>query len=168
MKINGQGRTTAYQANLDWGPFFAGLSDEHLQLIGTFSHRNAVESGATIFLQGRPAKHLYIVQQGNVSLEMLVPSPSGGATRPTRVSVLGPGEAFGWSALVEPHIFFMSAMALERCELLTVEGEALGEAMRRYPALGNVLLSNLTKLLAQRLHQTRQALIHERGWAAVA
>lgn len=62
----------------------------------------------------------------------------------------------------------MSAIALERCELLTVEGEALREAMRRYLALGNVLLVNLTKLIGQRLHQTRQALIYERGWANVA
>ena len=153
----------AYPGHLDWGPFFAGLTDEHLQLIGTFSHQSAVENGTSILLQGRPAKHLYIVQQGKVGLEMLVPSPIGGTTRPTVVPVLGQGEAFGWSVLVEPHIFSMSARALERCELLTVEGEALVEAMRRYLALGNVLLLNLTKVMAQRLHQTRQALIYERG-----
>lgn len=168
MKINGEQGITTYPASVDWGPFFAGLSDEYLQLIATFSHRSAVGSGTTIFLQGRPAKHLYIIQQGKVGLEMLVPSPSGGGTRPTVVSVLGPGEAFGWSALVEPYVFSLSAVALDRCELIMVEGEALREAMRRYLSLGYVVLSNLTKLMAQRLRQTRQALIYERGWATVA
>ena len=160
--------TMPYLGNLNWGLFFAGLSNEHLQLIGTFSHWSLAENRSTIFQQGRPAGYLYIVQQGKVGLEMLVPSPSGGSTRTTLVSVLGPGEVFGWSALVEPHVFSMSAIAMERCDLIMVEGEALREAMRRYLGLGYVVLSNLTKLMAQRLDQTRQALIYERGWAMMS
>ena len=154
--------------NLNWGPFFAGLSNEHRQLIGTFSHWRATENGATIFQQGKPARHLYVLQHGKVGLQVLVPSPNGGWARPMLVSTLGAGEAFGWSALVEPHVFSMSAIAMERCDLVMVEGEALREAMRRYLDLGYVVLSNLTRLMAQRLDQTRQALIYERGWASVA
>ena len=143
---------------------FAGLSDEQLQLLGTFSTRTQVEKGDVIVTEGRPARHLYTIQKGKVGMEMPVPKPNGVHTRPMVVAALGPGDAFGWSALVDPYLLTLSAKAMEQCDLVAVEAEALRETVQRYKDLGFVVLSNLTRLLAQRLALTRQALVYERGW----
>jgi CRP-like cAMP-binding protein len=146
---------------------FRGLDSEELLLLQTFTTAVAVERGSAIFTEGEPARFLYAIRQGKVGLEMAVPKPDGGYTRRMMVTILGPHDVFGWSALVEPHTFTLSARALEQCDLVKVEGRALREALHIYREVGFVVMSNLAEILAKRLAQTRQALVYERGWAMV-
>ncbi len=153
--------------DLEGHGLFAGLSSQQIQLVSTFSERLTVEKGAAILEQGRPSIALYSLVQGKVGLEAQAPKPNGGSTEPVLVAVLGSGDSFGWSSLVEPHVLTLSAVAMDRCILIRVEAPALREAMQRYRDLGWVVMYNLSRLLAQRLAQTQQALIYERGWALV-
>ncbi|MBI2165758.1 MAG: cyclic nucleotide-binding domain-containing protein [Chloroflexi bacterium] len=146
---------------------FDGLSEEQLGLLGTFCGQMQVAEGSVIFREGEPARYLYVVGEGRVGLEMSVQRPDGGLTRPAVVAVLGPGEAFGWSAVVAPHVMTMAARALEPSVVGLLEGKALREVLGCYRDVGYVVMCNLAKLLARRLNQTREALLYERGWAMV-
>ena len=99
---------------------------------------------------------------------MTVNRPDGGATRPASVAILGPGEAFGWSSIVEPHISTLSAKAVDTASLISLEGTALWKALDHDRNAGYLVTVGLAKLLADRLVCTRESLILERGWAMLA
>jgi CRP-like cAMP-binding protein len=147
---------------------FRGVSEEHVRLLEGFSSVKTFEIGTRIFNEGDAAKHLYAVGEGCVVLEMSVPSPNGGYLPPTVVDTLLPGEAFGWSVLVEPHVFTLSARTIQPSILVLTDGERLRRALESHKDFGHTVMTNLARLLAGRLAKTREALIYERGWTMVA
>lgn len=147
---------------------FQGLDDAQLAVLLPLCSATMVAKDALLFQEGDPARFLYIVAQGKVALEMAVCKPDGSLARPATIAVLGPGDAFGWSSLVEPHVFTLSARALEQCQVVCLEGKKVREALEKAYDVGYLVMKNLTRLLAERLAETRGALIYERGWAMVA
>lgn len=145
----------------------AGLHEEQVQILTNLAAPLEVEEGTLLFREGDSAKFLYVIGEGKVALEMVVSKPNGGHTHPATVATLGPGEAFGWSAIVDPYVLTMSARAAGPCQLVRLDGVALREVLRSYQGIGFVFMSNLTRLLAGRLARTRETLIYERGWAMV-
>ena len=121
-----------------------------------------------IFREGERGRFLYVGGEGRAALEMTVKRPDGGLTRPAPVATIGPGETFGWSAIVEPHILTLSAKAVGPCSLILLDGNELREALNQYRDVGFLVLEGVTLLLADRLSQTRETLIYERGWALMA
>lgn len=147
---------------------FEGVSDRELTMVLTFAHEVEADAGAVIFREGQHAHSLYVMQEGSAALEMSVQRPDGGVTLPTTVAVLAPGDALGWSALVEPYVLTATARALVPTMLVDVDGQALREFLQRYRDLGYTVMRNLAYLIAQRLTCSRQALIYERGWVLVS
>lgn len=143
---------------------FQGVSDEQLRLFLPISQQKTVEKGTHIFKEGEPAGFLYIVGKGRVAVEMRLERPDGSVTHLTTVASAGPGEAFGWPAIVEPHILALSAHAIERSSMVLIEGERLRELLDEHRDVGYLVMANVAKLLAQRLSQTREAFVYERDW----
>lgn len=155
-------------ASLGQCRLFSGLGEHQLRTLATFAWETEVPEGEVVFREGERARCLYAVVRGRVALAMRVQPPDGGPARLATVATLGPGEAFGWSAIVEPHVMTLTARAVEPSTLLVVEGDTLREVLRRYRDVGYLVMAALARLLGERLGQTRQALIYERGWAWVA
>ncbi|MDP3062756.1 MAG: cyclic nucleotide-binding domain-containing protein [Chloroflexota bacterium] len=141
---------------------FAGLKDEQIAEVLPLCAQTTALDGGILFKQGGPATSLYVVETGNVALEMSV-----FLTHPVLVARVGPGEALGWSALLEPHVMTLSAKAMGPgpCSLVKVEGAGLRSLLERRGDIASLVWRGLAELLAHRLTQTRQALVHERGWA---
>jgi CRP-like cAMP-binding protein len=143
---------------------FQQVTDRQLDLIIGLCRRVSVPTGRRIFEEGEPARAVYIVEKGRVALEMRLERPDGSMTDVTTVAAAGPGDAFGWSALVPPHVLTLSARTIEPSALLTIEGEGLRAILSQHSDVGYALMSNVAGLLASRLAQTREALVYERGW----
>ena len=143
---------------------FDGVDAAHLQPVLSLCQHVTVDKGARIFEQGAPARSLYIVRRGRVALESTLERPDGSITHPTVVASVGPGEAFGWSALVEPHILTLSAKAVERSELVQIDGPGLRDVLSRFRDLGYPVMVNVSNLLAERWRQAREAFVYERDW----
>ena len=143
---------------------FRGVGDEYLQLFLPICRQVSVEKGAPIFREEEPARFLYIVGQGRVALEMRIERPDGSVAGPTTVESIGPSDAFGWSALVEPHILTLSAKAVEPSKLLLIEAESFRDVLARHTNVGYRVMVNVAELLAERLAQTREAFVYERSW----
>ncbi len=142
---------------------FQGLSEEQVAAFDAIAKTVMVEKWVRIIKEGDPARNLCIVGQGRVAIEMALERPDGSYTPRTTVASLGPGEAFGWSALVEPHVLTMSAYAIETTELLTLEGHKLRELLDGNKQIGYVVMSNVAKLLAKRLTEAREAFVYDRA-----
>jgi len=149
---------------------FTDLNDRQIKRIQALSTEIEPDVGVIIFKQGAAADALYVVESGRVALELSVPSPEGVPSRPATVATAGPGEAFGWSAVVPPFGMTLSARAMdgEPCKLVCIAGPELRDLIERDQKLGYKVMAGMARLLAHRLMQTKEVLLYERGWADVA
>lgn len=134
---------------------FGGLDSDKLDKISFLCRGLSYKRGMTIFSEGSEATDLYIMTNGRVALEMEVhPVPDRPAI-PTAVEVVSKGECFGWSALVEPLVYTLSARCITNCTVLAIRGDMLRRVMNDDPVLGYQVMSQLARVISLRLLQTR-------------
>ena len=105
---------------------------------------------------------IYIIIEGRVALQKAIRVPHGTHLRRTTVSVCGPGEAIGWSALVEPREYTLSAIAWEPSRLIGIEAGLLQLALDAFPEIGYRIMRSLSTIMSRRLGLTTAALTYER------
>lgn len=69
----------------------------------------------------------------------------------------------GWSALVEPHIYTLGALCIDRASLISLDAVKLRALLSRDGRLGYKVMQAIAKVVAQRLNHTRIILVGERG-----
>jgi CRP-like cAMP-binding protein len=109
-----------------------------------------------IFEEGDPANDLYLLLDGSVDL-YFTPHITNGHPTPSEILIgeINPGEPFGISALIEPHILSATARAAKPGKILKVNGPALRALCEVDCALGYALMRQVAKAALERLHFTR-------------
>ncbi len=130
---------------------FAGLSDEESRAIAGLARRRNAAAGEVLFRLGEPADELYVIRSGRV--ELTFPLVVMGETKETRFQSLEAGKTLAWSALVPPYRLTMSARASSDTELLGFERAGVLRHFRELPAVGHVVMANLSRVVAARLHE---------------
>jgi len=94
----------------------------------------------------------YLVVSGSVSIEL--------DTRlyTVRIQSLGPGDAFGWSALLEHRDTLFDVRTRESSTALRLDGARLSVALREDPVFAAELLRRTLHLMAVRVHATEMCL----------
>lgn len=92
----------------------------------------------SIYTPGQPAQTLYLLQAGQVSLQML--SSEG---RVLTVKVVEPGQVFGHSALDGSERYDTFAVALQPVRVIAVPRAAVLQALHGQPDLGAALIEVL-------------------------
>ena len=134
---------------------FAGLQTGHLEKVSSLCRGGSYRPGMVIFKEGDEATEFYILTEGRVVLEMeLRPVPSRPAI-PTALEVATKGECFGWSALVKPHLYTLTARCMTNCTVLAIKGDMLRKVMADDVGLGFELMTRLAQLVSLRLRHTR-------------
>jgi CRP/FNR family cyclic AMP-dependent transcriptional regulator len=143
--------------------FFKGFSDEELAKVASVAAEETYDAGAQMYKNGDPARALYMVQEGKI---LLVMDGYLGPHRPpmqVTVDVVTKGESSGWSAVVEPYIFTLSALCIDRAKMIAIDGVGLRKLMDEDCALGFGIMKATAKVIANRLTHTRIILVGERG-----
>ena len=65
-----------------------------------------------------------------------------------------PGEPFGISSLIEPHIFTSTAFASQPSRVITIEADRLRELFQKDKRLAYILTNSAAKAAIERLHAT--------------
>jgi len=65
---------------------------------------------------------------------------------------------------VEPYLSTLTVTAVEPCKLVSVDGASLRAALNHHKDIGYLVMANLTRLIAERLAETREALVYHRTW----
>lgn len=134
---------------------FKDLAQKYLEKLAHLCIGRNYKEGETIFQEGSKATELYVLTDGRVALEMSIrPVPERSAI-PTAVEVINKGEAFGWSAVVEPYQFTLSARCLTNCTVLAIKGDMLLKIMAEDTELGYELMKRIAGLISLRLTYTR-------------
>lgn len=131
-------------ARLQALPLFGGLSVEGLMALLDDSAVRVHGKRKTLFLQGDPATHFFVVLSGWVKLYRLRPD---GAE--VVVEVFGPGESFAEGAMHMPEGYPVSAEMVEEGRLLAVPTDAFGQRVRQDPDLAISMLASMSVRLKE-------------------
>lgn len=138
--------------------FLQEMSPEHLEKIANIAHVRDFDEYEVIFREGQPAKHVYLVMYGNVSLEVC--SPGAGCRQ---ILTLGPGELLGWSAMLDHKCYTARARAPHSARLVEIDVTHLLEICDQDPKFGYDVMRRTAVALAKRLNATRMQLLNVYG-----
>lgn len=123
------------------------LDPHHLHRLAGLALEAFFDPGHVVFHEGDDCMFFYLLVSGSVLLK------SGDEF----VQVLGPGEALGWSSLIEGEHKHFQAVALTRVTALAFDGAELRRVSNAHPDFGYALLKRLLPVLVQRLEAARHA-----------
>ncbi len=139
------GQDADYTALLKQSMPFQVVSNGLLQAIVGASRRVSFKRGKVIYERGEHASDLYVLIAGRVE-HVLGP----GAAAANIMRVLGPGEVFGWAALLKSQPYRLAkSTALEDCECLVIDGKSLLRILEREPETGNVVMSRFATMITR-------------------
>ncbi len=135
-------------ADLQAIPLFAGLNTNALEDIASHLVPYRFAEGTTIYLPNSPAGELYIVVEGEVSVQR------PGSAQAVELYRARPGEIFGEEEVLAGQPRSAAAVALVPTVCWGLAGNTLEDLIARYPRLG----FNLARVTAARVLTERPAL----------
>lgn len=138
--------------------FFRGIADEDLQRLASISRRVDFAAHHDIFREYEPAKEVYMITRGKVSL--VICAPNVGCRQLMEV---GPGELMGWSSLVGQSRLSDTARTLTASEAIAIDGERLLALCTEEPRFGFEFMHRVAQTLTKRLNATRLQLLSMGG-----
>ncbi len=154
----------AIRGHLRDSKLFRNLSEAQLDLFLPLCRLVTVDKDAPIFQEQEEATHLCVVGKGRVALTMRLERPDGSVTPSVTVASCGPGDAFGWSSIVEPRVLTLSSTTVEPSELVFIEGQPFLTLLAKHTRLGYPVMVNIAHLLSGRLAELREAFVYEHSW----
>jgi len=130
--------------------FGSGLPPAAIRMLAGIAQPCDFKAGEYLWKQGDHAQVLYLIDSGQIALEILVPHQG-----PLQIETLSAGEVLGWSSLIEPYRWHFDARALEDVSALVLEGKRLRQQCDDHPTVGYRILKQLTPFLEMRLQKTR-------------
>lgn len=136
-----------------------GLTPEEADTIVRRCQITPFKKGDKVIATGGSADSLYLVRSGRIEIRFTAVYFNAPFELP--LDIIGPGEMCGWSALIPPHSYTLSAYATEDSELLRIPRADLQECCEANPRLGYVVMKNIARIIGERYEIARQMLIGE-------
>jgi len=145
---------------------FLGLDDSDLGKIAALPscREESFPTGHVIFRAGEEAKYLYILEEGKVDLAMAVPSVPEKEAIKVVIDRVTTGGFFGWSALVKPHFYTMSAICVETVRVVIISGIELMALFESDYRVGYKVLQCLSHVIGTRLRDMEQVVVRGQRW----
>ena len=122
-----------------------GLDPHHLHKLAGLALEARFERGHVVFHQGDLTGFFYLIVSGSVELE------SVGIAGEKYVRTLHPGEAFGWSSILDGERKHSHARAVSDVVALAFDGNELRKACDEDPEFGYAFTRRLLSVVASRL-----------------
>lgn len=130
-------------------PLFGQFHPKNMDKLRKLARHLCFDAGQVIFGEGDDSTLFYVILSGHVALEISAPQTT------LNVRTLGPGDEFGWSALLPGRAKHFQARSVDTVEALAFEGSELLDLCHEDPAFGYELMHHLLGLVADRLNATR-------------
>jgi len=135
---------------------FKGLVDSQLAGLKDHCREMVFRQNEKLFSEGDDATCLWIVNEGRVDLRFDLPDRST-STKNT-ISSISEFRTFGWSSLVAPHKYRLSAYcATNSCKVVQIEREQLVECFKQDSKTGYIVMSNLVEIIGRRFRQLQDS-----------
>jgi CRP/FNR family transcriptional regulator, cyclic AMP receptor protein len=156
-------------------PFFAGLGHEHIMLLAKVAEEMTLDAGEYLFHEGDQLDHFYMVLEGAAAIVIEVPASNVDhklseqftgemQTKDVVISAIGPGEVFGWSALVPPHDATTSGKTTTACRVVAFDAQELLRIFVEQCDFGYLMIQKMAQVVRDRLRDLRiESLSHMAG-----
>jgi len=141
---------------------FQGLDDDELTAIQACCQEAEFKRGDRIFGTDEEPRHLWAVIEGKVELRQ--DQPDIPSSQEDTIFTMTETSAFGWSSLVPPFRYRLSAYCGSRhCKILKVEKEGLTRLFGKDAKLGYDVMSKIVSIVGRRFDRMREEIIKKRG-----
>jgi len=128
--------------------FVDGLADRHIATLAALATEVTFAEDEVILVDRQRSRYFYLVTAGSVNVELHT------STLTVAVMTVGPGQAFGWSALLDHQETVFQVRARERTTALRIAGPDLSQACRDDGELGVEMLLRALQVAAGRIKAT--------------
>ncbi len=126
-------------------PFTAGMPESSLRKLASMARQVSLAEDEIVFRARERSENFCLLLTGSACVEIRTPYYA------LCVQTLGPGDAFGWSSLLDEHHTVFQVRAREASTALYIDGQKLSEACKKDPKLGCEVFSRLARVLAKRV-----------------
>jgi len=125
-----------------------GLADPQIAKLAALATEVTFAEDEVILVDRQQSRYFYLVTSGSVNIELHTPIFT------VSVLAVGPGQAFGWSALLDRQDTVFQVRARERTAALRIGGPDLTQACRDDGELGVEILLRTLQVAAGRIQAT--------------
>ena len=127
-----------------------GLSSAEAEQVLALGARMTIPIGSPLFKLGEPADRLFLVERGRIKLTL--PMRVRKQEQDIFAEERGPGQAVGWSALIPPYRFTLTATAAPvGADVIALSRESLLKYFATNQAVGYRIALNLAVVIGHRL-----------------
>lgn len=137
-------------------PFLSALTIDAQRELAAHARRRDYASGEVVFAQGGAADRFFLIRRGLVRLSIEVASRG-----PVDIETLGVDAAFGWSWLLPPYQWHLSATAANKTSMLVFDAHRLHAVMEADPAIGYELMRRFAAIILDQLQAVQARLGEE-------
>ena len=134
---------------------FNELKEPQLRKLVHIAEEVQFETDEIIYREGELGKGVFIIQEGEVIIEMLLPEYG-----PVVLYTLVPGQLFGWSSLLFGRRKKARARAAGPTRAIFIDANKVRDLFRQDHDLECRLMNCIISVMADRLYLTRESLAH--------
>lgn len=132
-------------------PFFSNFSLDQIVFLAKIAEENAVQRDHYFNHEGEELNTLYLILEGETSLITILPQKD----REVTINTLGPGDIFGWSALVPPYTATAGAKAIIPSRVVEFDATELRKTFDEDCQFGYLMMIKIAQLIRDRLNSLR-------------
>ena len=125
--------------------FTKGLTGQQVDALAALASEVSFEAEELILTNGQHSRFFYLIHLGSVAVELRT------SAYIVCIQALGPGEVFGWSALLPSHNTLFQVRAREATTALCIEGAVLKKLFDTDPVLRGEVLERALQVVAGRV-----------------
>jgi len=135
--------------------FTEGMAPEHIDMMmDCVVGHSTFEEDDVIFRAGSPAERIYLLEDGEVALEVHSPA------KPHRIiQTVSGGDILGWSWLFEPYRWSFDARALVPTTAIVLDATKVRRCVEEHADVGVIVIKRIAGLVVRRLQATRLQLL---------
>lgn len=141
---------------------FRGLTSPQLKLIEPCCQINTFKQENRLFREDEEAEYLWALISGKVDLRFELPGEE--TSQEMTISRIEKGGTFGWSSLVPPHLYRLSAYCVSKSiEVAQISRECLTKIFNEDPRIGYQVMSNIAFVIGTRFQALQDELAFREG-----
>ena len=133
---------------------FSGFSDSDLEYVCKNCTLLEARIGEVVLEEGTPATEILIILKGRVTIVLNLEE------EPIELMEFGPGSCIGEASVIGIQMHSASAVIIEDTTLMVLRRQVLMQLFEENKALFSLLILNIARELARRLHHTDEVLLH--------
>lgn len=130
------------------------MSEDLLRLLAGSGVPTAYETGDRLFAEGTPADRFWVIEHGDVALDMRVPGRGAQV-----IETLTAGAIVGWSWLYPPFRWQFGAVARDPVQTVVFDGVSVRDRCAADREFGYEMLRLFTPVITDRLQSARLRLL---------